>query len=148
MKCVYKHCLHDSKEIEEGEGVKVGSRYMHNDCARYSKAIKDIVLYYKVHLSSDVVQAALNKVINDIVFEKRNDPEDVLYALKEAVRTGIKIKTPFGLYYVIDSEPIRRSWVRKNAIKIVKNMKPVEKKEEADFKYTPDPVITLISVVR
>lgn len=137
MKCAYKHCLHESVIIEKGEEVKVGSRYMHKDCAVLHATISEIENLYIKKVSSTVVMKNLRAVINNIVFTKNVDAKFLLFALKYAISNHYVLKAPASLCYLIDDYKIKKAWLDKKAMKIVLEDRYVEVRPTEDYKYTP-----------
>ena len=146
VKCRYKRCLYGGGEINgEVEEVRKGY-YMHKECARYSMIIQKIVDVYKQSVDENVIQSALYKVINTIVFDQETDPAFLLFVLTKAIHDGVKPKSPFGLYYLVkDSEKVK-AWKATQAMKIVSRIELAEQKAPADYKYTPSPPLTLNSI--
>lgn len=115
-KCSYKHCKHSSPLISEDESpVKVGSRYMHEDCAKNQENITAIRDLYFNEVSNTVVMSQLVNVINNIIFNKNVDSDYLLFALKYALKYKIQIKSPYTLHYIIDYKRIKDAWQSKIA---------------------------------
>lgn len=147
MKCRYNKCIYGGGEIEKGTEVQVGKGYyMHKECARYSKTIKKIVELYLASVDSTVMPKALYQVINKIVFDRKTDPEFLLFVLKGAIAEKIPIKAPYGLYYLVKDDEKIRKWKRSQAQKIISGIELAEKKKPTDYKYTPSQPLTLNSI--
>lgn len=111
-KCNYKGCNHQEDIIPAGEGVVINKRYYHADCVRKMETIKLIREFYLNNVSNTVVMSYLNKVINEIVFTKKVDPEYLYFALRYAVSKNQRIKAPAGLYYIIDNSRIKEAYTK------------------------------------
>ena len=147
VKCRYNKCLYGGGEIDDKavEEVRKGY-YMHKECARYSRTIQKIVDLYKQSVDENVIYSALYKVINRIVFDQKTDPAFLLFVLTKAIHEGAKLKSPFGLYYLVkDSEKVKE-WKATQAMRIISRIELAEQKAPADYKYTPSPPLTLTSI--
>ena len=138
-KCGFKHCKHGG-EISHNEAVKIGSRYMHEDCARTSDNITKIRDTYYEKISNTVVVKQLVSVINSLVITKNVDSEYLLFALNYALANKIPIKSPYGLHYIVDNQRIKDAWNKKKSQEIVAKMKveaehEVAPTEQVNFKY-------------
>lgn len=131
MKCRYSHCLHETKDIPEGEEVLVGKgTYYHKDCYELKTAIKAIIDYYVENFDRDPIYAQLTKTINNIVFNKNKTPAFVLYALHYAKWAKIPLKHPAGIYYLIKDDKIIDAWnadlTKKRAAQVQKKIEETE----------------------
>lgn len=148
MKCRYNKCIYGGGEIETGTEVQVGKGYyMHKECARYSQTIKKIVELYLASVDSTVMPKALYQVINKIVFDRKTDPEFLLFVIKWAIAEKIPIKSPYGLYYLVKNDEEIRKWKRSQAQKILSGIELADRKKPTDYKYTPTPPKKLESIV-
>jgi hypothetical protein len=132
-KCAFKHCQHESCEIPQDEAVKVGSRYMHEDCAKINENIASIRDLYYEKISNTVVVKQLVSVINSIIFKKNIDSDYLLFALNHAISAKIPIKSPYGLHYLIDNQRIKDLWNKKDTQIKAKKIRE-EAEELADIK--------------
>lgn len=131
MKCRYSHCLHETKDIAEGEEVLVGKgTYYHKDCYELKESIKAIIDYYVENFDKDPIYAQLTKTINNIVFHKNKTPAFVLYALHYAKWAHIPLRHPAGIYYLIKDDKIITAWkstvAKKKAAEEVKRLNETE----------------------
>ena len=133
-KCAFKHCQHESCEVPQGEAVKVGTRYMHKDCAEKSEYIRKTRDLYFERISSTVVMKQLVSVLNNLVIKKNVDPKYLYFAVDFAVSNKIPIKNPYGLHYLVDNNRIKEMWNKKQSNKIVKQMR-----EEAEDSVASSP---------
>lgn len=138
-KCGFKHCKHDS-DVFQDEAIKVGNRYMHEDCAIISDNISKIRDTYYEKVSNTVVVKQLVSVINSLVFTKNIDSSYLLFAMNYALFTKIPIKSPYGLHYLADNQRIKEAWNKKKSQEIVSKMKEeieleTSKPEQVKFKY-------------
>ncbi len=147
MKCRYSRCIFGGGDIEPGKEVEVSKgRYMHSECARYNATIKEIVRLYSESIDRTVVFSELQNVINKIVFDKKVDPDFLLFAIKKAILNKTKIRAPYGLYYLVNDKDMIDTWKRKKVQKIIKSVPLAEPKVPQDFKYTPASPKTLLTI--
>lgn len=138
-KCGFKHCQHDS-EITSDKAVKVGNRYMHEDCAEINNNITKIRDIYYEKISNTVVVKQLVSVINALIFTKKINSSYLLFAINFALTTNVPIKSPYGLHYLADNQRIKDAWNKKMSQEIVAKMKDeaeheVAPIEQVKFKY-------------
>lgn len=139
-KCAYAHCKHDTKDIDPKNGsfVQYSSRYWHEDCLRESLAIREIIDVFYTKINEKVVMSQLRSVINNLVYNKKNDAEYILYGLNYYIDHGIPINYPQGLYYVAQSKEVQTEWNKlKNQEKIKDYKFEVKEFEEKKFDYKP-----------
>lgn len=122
-KCAFKHCKHQSQVLQENEAVKVGNRYMHEDCARTSENMIKVRDVYYERISQEVVMKILVRVIQNIVLEKGIDAEYLVFAIEYAADNKIPIRSPYGLYYLVDNYKVKEAWKNKNIEKRVSEIK-------------------------
>lgn len=122
-KCAFKHCQHESCEIPQDEAVKVGTRYMHKDCAEKSEYIKKTRDLYFEKISNTVVMKQLVSVLNNLVIKKNIDPKYLYFAVDFAISNKIPIKSPYGLHYLVDNNRIKELWNKKQSDKIAKQIR-------------------------
>lgn len=144
-KCAFKHCQHEPCEVSQGEAVKVGNRYMHQDCAEKSEYIKKTRDLYFEKISNTVVMKQLVSVLNNLVVQKNVDPKFLYFAVDFAISNKIPIKSPYGLHYLIDNNRIKEMWNKKVANEIAKqireeieNTEPTVQATNSTFKYFAD----------
>ena len=110
--CSWKHCPRASRTLAPGEGVGVGNRWMHANCAKlYHGIIAARDCYYE-NISRNVVMKQLVSVLNNLVLVKRNDPEYIVFAIKYAAKNEIEIKGPYSLHYIVTNYRIQDAWKR------------------------------------
>lgn len=143
VKCSYKHCDHFSRELPRSEAVKVGTRYMHESCAKTKQLIEEIRNYYYENISNTVVMKALVATINNIVFDKSVSPEYLLFVLKYAHQHGIPVRAPYSLHYLIDDARLKKEWQKHLDEKTMKEMAgkavdeaPVASDSGEEFKFS------------
>lgn len=144
-KCAYKLCQHSSCELAQEDAVKVGNRYMHEDCAEKSQyTIKTRDLYYE-QISKSVVMKQLVKVLNDLTSKKMVDPRFMYFALDFAIQNNMPIKSPYALHYLVDNSKIKEAWRIKQAAEVARqiradaeNIDPVTQATQNTFKYSAD----------
>lgn len=111
MKCRYSHCLHSDREVSVEEAVLTGkSTYYHKDCYLYQQTIKEVRDFFIKNINTNAVYAQLNHVINDIVFNKGNEPELILFGMKYYMSHNMNLKYPQGLYYVVQNVEIQKKY--------------------------------------
>lgn len=138
MICRFSKCFHSSKEIEDGQGVKVGSAYYHADCFEVHKDIEAIRNLFIEQVNPNVVVGQLVRTINTIVFEKDVQSSYLLFGLKYYINHHIPLNYPGGLYYVIQNKDVKREWdrLKANDIKneINKKIAVVDKGQSFEYK--------------
>jgi hypothetical protein len=117
MVCGYSHCLHKGEEVNKEDGVKIGTRYYHMDCARQRNEKEEVRKIYLEEVNPTEVMKLLNSVINNIVHVKNVESSLLLYALKYAVSNKFKINNPYGLHYLVGNKKIKESYVNREPIK-------------------------------
>lgn len=122
-KCAFKHCKHESCEVQQDSAIKVGNRYMHEDCAKISENITKIRDSYYEKISNTVVMKQLISVINNLVFSKDIDSEYLLFALNHAISAKIPVRSPYSLHYLVDNQRIKDLWQKKRATEIANEIK-------------------------
>ena len=113
--CGFKYCSHETKKVPEGEAVKSGTKYFHEDCLKIRDNMEAVKRVYYENVSNTVVMSQLVKVIQTIVINKGVDSEYLLFALKLAIANKIAINSPYGLHYIIDYSNIKNAWNAKQA---------------------------------
>lgn len=147
MKCAYKHCLHESPDVEKADAVKVGKRYMHPDCAAHQKAYIEVAQFYQDNAKQPAKPVELYKVLNDLIFERRFTPQYILFVMKMAINSGTEMHSPRFLCYLVDDDNYRHKWLERQAEQIIKGMAQPERKDFVSFKYTGDHGRTLLDIV-
>lgn len=125
MKCVYANCLHDTKEILEGEDFrKDKNKYYHLDCWNYKHKINEIITLFSEQVNPNVVFTVLRSVINNLIFKQKNEPGYVLYAIKYAINhPQMKLTYPQGLYRICKDNEVLESYKKLKADKILEGQK-------------------------
>lgn len=139
-KCAFKHCKHENEDIPQNEAVKVGNRYMHDDCSKISENITQIRDIYYEKVSNTVVVKQLVSAINTLVFTKKIDSEYLLFALNYAITNKTPIKSPYGLHYLVDNNRIKDAWKKKQSSVIKKQIEneeiTYEEPNQTSFNFT------------
>lgn len=138
VKCRYKNCIHDNKELDKSEAVKIGNSYYHKECNEIKEDIKSIVDLFTKHINSNVVYNVLLKVINEIIFTKKIDSKFLLFGLKYYIQNKIPLNYPQGLYYVIQNKDVKNTYnkylakqqIKENKVIIIEN-------NDTDFNFKP-----------
>lgn len=139
MKCGYKYCKLGN-QVDKEDGVKYKNRWHHVECLRERKNKEEIGLLYTKDVDEYVNKAMLNKSIKQVINDKKQDSEFVLYALKYAIKNDIELNNPFGLHWVVKDDKIVKSY-KEDILKekMYRTLDEIEKKsnrgEETDFIY-------------
>lgn len=139
VKCRYKNCIHDNKDIDKSDAVKVGNSYYHKDCYDTKNDIAEIVDLFTKNINTNVVYSVLVRVINNIIFNKKNESKFLLFGLKYYIANKIPLNYPQGLYYVIQNKDVLNTYKKYLAKQQIKNDKVIIKEEnnEVDFNFKP-----------
>lgn len=108
--CAYKHCLHHGEKVKSSEAVIVGKKYYHWDCAAMRQELDAMKQTYLEQIDSNTSYPLLSKVINDLIFKYKLDPDYVKFAIDYYAKFHIKIKSPFTLLYLRRNPYIEERW--------------------------------------
>lgn len=132
-KCRYKYCPHEGVIKETDEVVHVGNAYYHADCYKTKENIDEIIHVFSTEVNKDVVFAQLRKIINNMVNNKKIEPEFILFGIRYYLKHNIPLSYPAGLYYVITNKDVNKAW----KAKLAKEYKPEKVEiEEKEHKFT------------
>lgn len=137
MKCGYNNCKHGG-EVSKEEGIKIGTRWFHKECAKEKALKKEIEDYWFKNINPGTVIQILRKAINDLA--KLYDTDYILWVIKSCKPKGIKISHPMGLKSLCSDNRFLDEW---NKIKINKEYKRIKSEinmqtsEDVTFKYMP-----------
>ena len=137
MKCGYNNCKHGG-EVSKEEGIKLGTRWFHKECAKEKALKKEIEDYWFKNINPGTVIQILRKAINDLA--KLYDTDYILWVIKSCKPKGIKISHPMGLKSLCSDNRFLDEW---NKIKINKEYKKIKSEinmqtsEDVTFKYMP-----------
>lgn len=95
MKCKYSYCNHGG-EVEKEEAIKVGNSYFHKDCYHEKQLKQEIEEYYLNNMPACTLQI-LRKVIKQLIHEKNNSADYILFVLEFIHKNNKPINNPFGL---------------------------------------------------
>jgi len=95
MKCKYSYCSHGG-EVEREEAVKSGNSYFHKDCYHEKELKQQIEEYYLSNMPTCTLQI-LRKVIKQLIHEKNNSADYILFVLEFIHKNNKPINNPFGL---------------------------------------------------
>lgn len=143
MKCRYKNCLCEEKEIPKGEEVLFNKLYYHKSCLETKNNIQEIARVFSEKINENVVFPQLYRVVNNIVFDKKVDSECLLFGLNYYVEHKIPLNYPQGLYYVIQNKEMLAAYNKMKANEIKKEMDKVldsvdiSEENEMSFTYKP-----------
>lgn len=129
MQCRFKHCLHSSTEIKDGDDyVRNGSVYYHKDCNELREALNDTVTLFTEHVNNQVSLAELRKIINTLCFVDGMDIKYIQFAINYAVdHPEFRLTYPAGLYRICRNLGIQAEW------RSVRNKKWVSSIKEDSF---------------
>lgn len=117
VKCGYKHCWHESRDVLRESATKINGRYYHSDCAMIRTEINEIKQLYCIEVDKNVSIPLLAMVLNNLIFIKGVDTKYILFGLKDWIKYNKKlIKSPFTLYYLQDNERLTRIWNNRQEI--------------------------------
>ena len=143
VRCKLKHCLHESRELNKDEAIRVGAGYYHPDCYKAHQQIKEIVDIFSKQVNPNVVYSQLMRVINTIVYERGNSSEFLLYGLKYYLTHKIPLNHPQGLYYVVQNADMARAYKKSKELQIAKEVKEsISINEESDNSFVHVPTKT------
>ena len=79
VKCQYKYCKHESRDIPKDEAVKGGRQYFHTDCFKERSEKEEVVKLFleKINPNSPVME--LRRVVNNIIHTKGIDSGFLLF---------------------------------------------------------------------
>jgi len=146
VKCKYSKCLHDTRELNKDEAVKVGSTYYHEDCLRTKEDIKQIVTLFQQKINANPVYSQLQSVINNIVFIKGLGSELLLFGLKYYIENKIPLNYPQGLYYVVQNKEMINAYHKKKVIMLGKV--DIKNEDNSAFIHVPAKVKGFEDIIR
>lgn len=118
--CRWSHCNHDDRKMKVEDAVKSGtSAYYHPDCFREKECIRKICDLYNEHIDSNPIWAQVMRVITNIIYQNHVKPEYLLFALDFAIKNGIEILYPPGLYYLVKRRDVADAWKKREKHKVV-----------------------------
>ena len=142
--CRYNKCQHGDKRLDINSDDtyydKNSDFYYHKDCWKTKQDITLIQNIWRERVSKSVVNTALNRVLNKLIFETGYDSGFIIFALEDAISRKA-INYPAGLYYVVDDKKLMQTWNKKVATEKVKKMRTdfsltIEDKKEANMEST------------
>lgn len=139
MKCKYTYCQHGG-EVGKEEAVKVGNSYFHKDCYHEKELKQQIEEYYLNNMPSCTLQI-LRKVIKQLIHEKNNSVDYVLFVLEFVHKNNKPINNPFGLInysndYKLKNE-FKKITIRDEYNKTINTNKLNTSDDSIVFTYTP-----------
>lgn len=111
-KCAWANCNHPSRDLNLWEGVQIGNRYYHEDCAHKAKGMIEIRNYYYENIDKAVVMKQLVAAIKNLILVKDVDPDFVVFTLKYAVKNQIPVKSPYSMAYFVTDAKFKDAWER------------------------------------
>lgn len=137
IKCGYNNCKHGG-EVSKEEGIKIGSRWFHKECAREKEVKKEIEDYWFKYINKGTVIQVLRKAINDLA--KLYYADYILWVVKSCKSKGIKISHPMGLKGLCSDNRFLDEWKKikiNKEYKKIKNEINVQTSEDVMFKHIP-----------
>lgn len=129
VKCRYKYCSHESREIPREEAECVGRVYYHKDCLKESREKKEIVDLFLDKINPNCPPPQLWRTVNTLVNSKGHSSDFVLFGLKYYISHKIPLNYPGGLYYVVANEDVKSAYNKVTFVKpkfeILEEDKPV-----------------------
>lgn len=116
VKCRYKYCKHDSKDIPREEAVRIGGAYYHEDCHKESQNKKQVVDLFLEKINPNIPPPQVWRAVNDLVNKKGIDSTFLLFGLKYYISHKIKLNYPGGLYYVVANKEMEAEYNKMRTI--------------------------------
>jgi hypothetical protein len=139
LKCRYSYCKHNN-EVSKEDAVKEGSSYYHKDCLEEKTIKQQIEEYYINNMPSCTLQI-LRKVIKQLIHEKNNSANYVLFVLEFIHKNNKPINNPFGLTNYCNEGRLKTEFKNKEiSIKYKEVKKDCDNKlniQEINFNYKP-----------
>lgn len=118
-KCAYQHCPFGG-QVDKDEAVSYKRRHYHKKCFQDVVNKEKIREYYLENINKTEILSRLNAIISDIIDKKQVDSEFLLFAIQYAIKNNITIRTPMGMYFLINNYKIKEAWKKEQAKKIKK----------------------------
>jgi len=96
IKCRYKFCLHEDKDVAKEDAIKDGSAYFHKDCFKQKSLKQEIEAYYIENLPQTTIQL-LRKAVNTLLYTNNYEAGYVLFIIKKIHVNNLVINNPFGI---------------------------------------------------
>jgi hypothetical protein len=141
VKCKYPYCKHNG-EVSKEEAIKVGNSYFHKDCYHEKQIKQEVEEYYLNNMPSCTLQI-LRKVIKQLIHEKNNSADYVLFVLKYIKNNNKPINNPFGLINYCNDFKLKNQFDKelvKEKYKEINNLNEfnIDKENEVKFTYKID----------
>lgn len=107
-KCGYSRCSLGGK-VNIDTMVTVGNKHYHPECYKEMNTRKQIIDIFYKRINKNEVNY-LREVVDDIIDNKGNSSEFLLYALCYAIRNKIGLHHTAGLYYIVKDDKIISSY--------------------------------------
>jgi hypothetical protein len=140
MKCKYTYCHHGG-EVNKDEAIKIGNLYFHKDCYHEKQTKQEIEDYYLKNMPSCTLQI-LRKVIKQLIHEKSNSADYVLFTLKYIKSNNKPINNPFGLINYCNDYKLKNEFDKQlinEKYKLVKSINELDIDTENEVKFTYQP---------
>ena len=137
VKCKFKNCVCETREMPREEAVRVGSIYYHKECAKIKDNIALTIELFEKYVNPNPVYVQLKSVINNILFVKKVDSDFLVFALKYYISKRLPLRYPQGLHYVVTDENVIAEY-EKIKSKQYKNVKiEITETKEVEFEHKP-----------
>ena len=139
MKCKYSYCKCGG-EVEKVDAIKIGNSYFHKDCYNEKQLKQQIEEYYLKNMPSCTLQI-LRKVIKQLIHEKNNSADYVLFVLEFIHKNNKPINNPFGLANYCNEGRLKTEFkkitIRDEYNKTINTKKLNTSDDNIVFTYTP-----------
>ena len=143
VKCRYKNCRHETRELNKADAAVVGKAYYHKDCYEEKETIERILKVYEERIDPYPIWVQVRGVINTIIYKKKVDPKFLLFAIQHSLNNGGKINSTYGLHYVVKDHRIIEAWEkrkREEARALISQAEFIAEDDltpNTDFNFTP-----------
>lgn len=134
--CRYRNCLHENRVLGQDEGVMCGNLYYHTDCLKTKEEIKEIIVLFTERINPNPIYAQLQRVIDNIVFNKGIGSEFLLFGLRYYIDNKIPLNYPQGLYYVIQNKNMSESYNKRKST-MMKSKIEIREEKKSTFVHIP-----------
>lgn len=140
--CSWSHCKYDDKTLNPILAAKYGNKYYHQECLQEKLNIERIKDLYGTEIDTNVVYAFLCRILKNIIFNKGNDSEFVLFAVEFAIKTHRPMTSPASLYYLVTDRAVLAAYKQHKEAETSKEIKEIAqqnieiKDNEPSFTFT------------
>jgi len=134
-KCAYKQCKLGGK-VNKSIAVKKGNRYYHSECLKEINNKEEIRELFLKHINPTEVISLLNRVINNIIENKKVSSDFLLFALKYVIKNKLSLNHATGMYYIINNNNIKKEYMKQKAREINSKIKTTNVSANNEVKFT------------